>query len=277
MLKVSRKKTLIKIVLYLVILNLISWAGLFLAVSDGSAETRDLALLIWLIAPLLTSLAIRLFSRDWSGLGLRPGFRNNGRWYFFSIIVFPAIIAITLLAGILFRAVSLDGFSGSLFLGSVAASLVFTFVKNVSEEFSWRGFMTVKMNDTVKFPIAGHLLTGFFWGLWHIPYYLVLLDRVTLDAYTSLGMGIFLPFTILGITVCGLLFGALRMKTGSVWPGVIMHTLSNCLTVTLLTGGHLKVAPRTELIFTPGWHGIISIILFALAGFWLMRKKPLQG
>ncbi|MBN2049653.1 MAG: CPBP family intramembrane metalloprotease [Spirochaetales bacterium] len=268
------KKTVCwKIAVFLVLLNAIGWIGWWIASSDGSVEARDLGTLVWLIGPLIVSLVIRLISRDWDDIGIGFTFKGNWRWYIYSFLIFPVIIGLLLLIGFIFSSLSFSSFRAGTFISALGASLVFTVVKNIAEEFSWRGFMTPKVKKLIPLVPAGHLVTGIFWGLWHIPYYLALLDRGALEGYTSIRMAVFLPMVILGITLSGVLFGEIRLVTGSVWPGVLMHTVSNLLTVTLLTGNHIAFSGKTEILFTPGWHGIIFMIVISLAGCMVYGKR----
>ncbi|MBN1316782.1 MAG: hypothetical protein JXA42_14985 [Anaerolineales bacterium] len=54
-----------------------------------------------------------------------------------------------------------------------------------------------------------------------MPYYLGLLDRAELNAYTSMNLGTFIPMVVLGITIASITFGEIRLLTGFVWPPVI--------------------------------------------------------
>jgi membrane protease YdiL (CAAX protease family) len=273
----NRGKTVRNLIIYVIVFNLLAWLG-WLVAQDGTVESIGLGTLIWLGAPLLVSLVIRLFSKDWKDLGLSPRFKNNGKWYVFSFLVFPVLLTLVLLIGLIFGGVSLANFQVGPFFGSlVAAFFSFTFVKNIFEEFSWRGYLTPKVNSIVKNPIVGHLLVGLIWGLWHIPYYLTLLDRASLAAYTSLDLAIFIPMVILGMTLAGILFGEIRLITGSTWPAWLMHMLSNVVILTLLIDGYGKVDSKTELLFTPSWEGILTMVLIVIAGLWLYRQRILEA
>ena len=269
----DRRKTVRNLIVFVIVFNLLAWLGWMVA-RDGTVESVGLGTLIWLGAPLLVSLVVRLFSRDWKDLGLSPKFKNNGKWYAFSFLVFPVIVSLVLLAGAIFGGISLPGFRvGPFFQALVGAFFSFTLVKNIFEEFAWRGYLTPKVNSVIKKPIVGHLLVGLIWGTWHIPYYLALVDKATLAAYTSQELATFLPMVVLGTTLAGIVFGEMRLITGSTWPAYLMHMMSNIIILTLLVGGYLDVAKGTEFLFTPSWEGIITMILITLAGLWLYRRR----
>lgn len=142
---------------------------------------------------------------------------------------------------------------------------------------SWRGFLTPKVNEVVKQPILGHLLVGLVWGCWHIPYYLRLLDRASLSAYTPQPLALFIPLVIVSLIVAVILFGELRLLTGSIWPGVLMHTISNVLLTTMLVEGFVQINSGTRLLFTPSWEGLLSLLLILQTGFWLFAKRKNQA
>ena len=269
----ANKKTVRNLILYVLAFNIVGWLGYFIAVGGGTVDTMGLGNLVWLAAPLLLSLLFRLFSKDWKDIGLKPHFKGNGKWYLVSILIFPVIITIVLLMGRIFGAISFANFNIGLFLGTLAAMLIQYFIKNILEEFAWRGYLTPKVNAIVKKPILGHLLVGLIWGTWHIPYYLGLLDQASLAGYTSQSMGIFLPLVILGMTLAGILFGEIRLITGSTWPALLMHTFSNMLIMALLTEGFVEISPTAELLFTPSWEGLLTMILITAAGLWLYRQR----
>ncbi len=265
----NRKTTIRNLVVFVIVFNVLGWLGWMVA-QDGSADALGLGNLIWLAAPLLVSLLLRLFSKDWRDMGLAPHFRGNGRWYLFSVVVFPVIVTAVLLIGLLFGGVSFANFEGSLFFQALGVAFVSTFIKNILEEFAWRGYLTPKVNTLVKNRIAGHLLVGFIWGTWHIPYYLGLLDQATLAGYTSQSLATFLPMIVLGTTLAGIVFGEIRLITGSTWPAVLMHTMSNIVITTLLVEGHVSVS---NALFTPSWEGVLTMVLMASAGVWLCRRR----
>ena len=270
---VNKSSSIRNLIIFVISFNLLSWLGWMIA-QDGTAEAVGLGTLIWLGAPLLVSILIRLFSKDWRDIGLKPKFKGNGRWYTFSFLAFPVIVTIVVLVGALLGGVSLANFRATPFFQALVASFFsFTFVKNIFEEFAWRGYLTPKVNAVVRRPILGHLLVGLIWGTWHIPYYLVLVDKATLAAYTSQDLAIFLPMVVLGTTLAGIVFGEIRLIAGSTWPAWLMHMMSNIIILTLLVDGYLDVTKATEFLFTPSWEGIISMILITLTGLWLYRWR----
>ncbi|MBI9043123.1 MAG: CPBP family intramembrane metalloprotease [Anaerolineaceae bacterium] len=269
----SQKRLLWTVVLFVFLFNAAGWLGWSVAKSEDSQEAKDLGNLIWLVSPLLLSLLMRLINKDWHDLGLKPNFRGNGKWYLFSLGVFPLILSIILLIGWVFKGVIFTDFTPGLFVQLVSVGFFPTLFKNIFEEFTWRGYLTPKVNELVRKSWLGHLIVGFIWGTWHIPYYLGLLDRTVLSSYTTLAMTTFLPLVILGITIAGILFGELRLITGSTIPVLLMHTMSNVLIVTLLVEGFVELKPETAFLFTPSWEGFLTMIFIGWLGLWLVRRQ----
>ena len=270
---IDKSKTIRNLIIFVIAINLLGWLGWMLA-QDGTEEAVGLGTLIWLGGPLLVSLLLRLFSKDWGDIGIKPKFNGNGKWYLFSFLVFPIIVTLVVLVGALFGGVSLAEFKAIPYLQSVVAAFFsFTLVKNFFEEFAWRGYLTPKVNSLVKKPIVGHIIVGLIWGFWHIPYYLALLDKTSLAAYTSHRLAIFIPMVILSMAVAGILFGEIRLITGSTWPAWLMHMMSNAIILPLLIDSYLRVDSEMEFLFTPSWEGVLTMFLIAMTGLCLYRQK----
>ena len=78
----NKKSAIRNLIIFVIAINLLGWMGWILA-QDSTEESVGLGTLIWLGTPLLVSLLIRLFSKDWEDIGIKPNFKGNGRWYAF--------------------------------------------------------------------------------------------------------------------------------------------------------------------------------------------------
>jgi len=69
-----------------------------------------------------------------------------------------------------------------------------------------------------------------------------------------------------------MLYGGLKLATGSIWPPVLLYNVGNALTLTLLLEDFVAFEstdnkhPSGEAIFTPGMGGILGTVLFTLIG-----------
>ncbi|MBN1202787.1 MAG: CPBP family intramembrane metalloprotease [Anaerolineae bacterium] len=258
----------------MITLGWLAW-GLESLMDDPSAEGMGMGL--WVITPLVVSFLLRAFAGDgWQDLGLKPAFKDNGVWYAVSLLVYPACAALVLVIGAGLGAVTFPGFSGDE-IGSLvevfAAGLVSSLVKNIFEEFGWRGYLAPKLY-TFKFnTLVAHGLVGIVWAAWHLPYYLVLLDESDVKDYTSLDMPVFLPLLFVGLIAASIVYGEIRIRTGSVWPAVVMHTMSNALITALILEDNIDIKSDWDALVTPGPEGILMIGLFALIGIAIYRRR----
>ncbi len=234
---------------------------------------QSLGILIWITAPLITSLLLRGFGKDgWVDFGLRLNLKGNWGWYLLAILIYPVTIIITLSLSTLFG-VSSHERSFSDLLPIILFGLAASLVKNIGEEFAWRGYLTPRFKALGLSNFTNHMLTALIWGLWHIPYWIFFLGEETIKSYTNIGMTWFIILGIVGIFPTALVFGELRLKTNSVWAPFIAHNITNAISAQLIIEGFLKFKPNAEFIFSPNTDGIIMMILFWAVGLWMLRKQ----
>ena len=89
-------------------------------------------------------------------------------WYLITIVVLPVLIALVSL--------TLPGGVASVLNGLPVYPLVYvlTFFAGgpFLEEPGWRGFVLPRLQRHLG-PLPGSLLLGFFWGIWHLPLFLI--------------------------------------------------------------------------------------------------------
>ena len=148
------------------------------------------------------------------------------------------------------------------------------FIKNIPEEFAWRGYLTpkvflLKVNDVLLY-----LVVGIIWGVWHIPYYLFFLDTAAFQSVTTLGTGIFIPLSIVVMISWSIVLVELVLITNSVWPVVLAHIIEDAFVNPLFIEGHVQILHGKELLVSP-IYGIISIIFYVAIGIALrqLRKR----
>ena len=169
---------------------------------------------------------------------------------------------------------ALRGQAWSAVLGLIGLGFVGTMVKNIFEEFAWRGYLTPRFEAIGLHPFVNSLLTGFIWALWHLPYYLYFLDRATLDAHTSLSIPAFMGLALFTLPFHALAYGELRLLTGSVWPLWLMHNMENAITLPLVSEGFVKAEGLlAEIVFSPGSAGILHALVMGAIGLWLYRRR----
>lgn len=100
------------------------------------------------------------------------------------------------------------------------------------EEFGWRGYLQLRLFPGRPLPSA--IITGVIWGIWHYPLLLRGYDFPG-NRHASL---LVLPITTIFLSI---IFGWLRLKSGSIWPSTLAHSATNtiglALTMLLFGGG----------------------------------------
>jgi uncharacterized protein len=150
--------------------------------------------------------------------------------------------------------------------GLLNAALIMTFgvmqsgVSATGEEIGWRGFLVPVLAQRLNFTGVA-LLSGFIWALWHFP--LILFGTYSSSAPKWVAL---LCFTVM-IIATGALAAWLRLKTGSVWPAVMLHACHNAViqwlfdSMTVETGRAAWFAGEFGIVLA------VASVLFAIP-FW---------
>lgn len=241
-----------------------------LTVPPGAAPgTSGLGQLLWIVAPAAVMLLLRLVGEDgWKDFGLRPNLKGRGFWWLVSLFIFPVALLITVITGLIFGGTEvnpnvLPGF-GSLLL----AALIPSMIKNLLEESAWRGYLAPRLYSLKMNIWLSHAIVGMVWGLWHLPFAFVFWPYLepSMLAY-------FIPLLLMGTISQSVVYGEIRLATGSILPAWVMHTIGNTLGNTLLINGLIQFKSGMELWFSPGAEGIVSIVLMFAAGYWLRQRN----
>ncbi|MFT3985724.1 MAG: CPBP family intramembrane metalloprotease, partial [Lachnospiraceae bacterium] len=231
-------KTKRNVSIFIVITLASGWLGVLI---DGllpeQPEGNSLGMGLWLILPLLTAVILTLACRDGKEIGLRPNFKGNGKWYLLSLLIYPVVTAVTVGPALLFGCVDVSAFTIKEFLSLAAFSIAVNFIKNIFEEFAWRGFLASKLIESGLNDWLIYLITGLVWALWHAAYYLVFLPDRYFETISRGGMVLSGCILMLCWTV---MYVEVYRLTKSVWPCVLMHAIEDGIpTVLVTTGGFL--------------------------------------
>ena len=192
----------------------------------------------------------------------REGFANAGlrlnlrKWpYYLVAWLLPLLVATVIVVLAVALNFSQPDFSLQRFLGTLASKAASPFPQLQSyiwyvipfqfmivalvvtpilwgEEFGWRGYLQPRLLG--QRPVMAALTTGLIWGVWHLP---LILRGYDYPDHPGLGMCVFLVDTIL----LSIIFGWLRMRTGSIWSSSLAHAATNAiggsLTTLLFMGG----------------------------------------
>ncbi len=269
----DRNRTKRNLIIFTVlVLGLAALAGVIepLTVPPGAEPgTSGLGQLLWIIAPLGVMLLLRIFGGDgWDDFGLRPNFKSNGFWWLVSVLVFPVVITISVLIGALLGGLELDVNMSSAFVAALLTGLILAMIKNVFEEFAWRGYLAPKVYSLNKNIWLSHAIVGIVWGAWHLPFVFVFWPYLTPNM-----LWYFVPLLLVGTFSQSVVYGEIRLATASVLPAWVMHTIGNAIGNALLLSSFVQLTPGRELWVSPGAEGIISIILMFAVGYWLHQRR----
>jgi membrane protease YdiL (CAAX protease family) len=223
---------------------------------------------------MITGLLLRAFGGDgWKDAGLAPNLKQSWVGYLVAFLIFPLVSVVVFGLGLSVGAFSAPGFQSqglSAFVSLVAIAFVSGFIKNIFEEFAWRGYLTPRFEALKLHPLANHLLTGIIWAAWHIPYWLLFVD---ISQFSSLSKPALVVVGTLTLIATSITYGELRLLTKSVWPAVVLHTVANAITATFLLNGFIELNGNLGVLLSPGNDGIIHSILFTFIGFVLYQYR----
>ena len=239
---------------------------------------QGLGALVWLVSPLAANLLLRWLGGDgWKDFGIKPNFKGGWIWYLAALLIAPLVTIVVLGVGVLFGAISFTGFKQmgvNVFLPLVGVAFVGAMVKNIFEEFAWRGYLTPRFEAIQLHPFLNSLLTGLVWAGWHVPYYLYFLDRTQLEAHTSLSVPAFILLAFLVLPLQALAYGELRLLSGTVWTVWLLHTIANAFSLSLLSNGFVQLqSGLLRELLSPGTAGILYSLIMGLIGLWLYRFR----
>ncbi len=246
--------------------------------ADGISNS-SLGMLIWIITPALMSiLYIKFRNQDNNDFRLSFHFKKNKKGYFLALIIFPLMVVSSLLIGIIFGIVQ---FSENIDMGINEFITIFlttiglTLFKNIFEEIIFRGFLTTKIESIKNNPFYINTLTGLIWALWHIPYFLFVVGYFNLEE-GSINYFFTIILFILGCISFSFVFYSIRLKTNSIWPGVLMHTTGGAFSAAcILSNNFLIFNPSFNWISYPTIESVIMICVCSIiaAAFIRSMKK----
>lgn len=152
----------------------------------------------------------------------------------------------------------------------VPLASIFNALPAFAEEAGWRGWLLPALRPLGTWPAL--LLSGAIWGLWHTP--IVLLGQ-NFDEPNIWGVLLMTG----GGMAWGVLFGWLRLRTGSIWPAVIGHGSLNAsggLIFLIGTAGDPAELALVNPLGVSGWIVIVSVVIvLALTG--QFKREPQLG
>lgn len=263
---VKNNKTLRNVIIFSLVALSCGWIGRLVDLQAGTDENGSLGQLIWIVSPLLMMVILRSWMGDgWKDFGIKPRFKGNVFLYIFSLLFFPLMTMVIIGISSSLGWTDMSPMS-SHYLKAVGLALVPSLIKNIFEEFAWRGYLAPKLYTLGNNRFIVHIAVGLIWGVWHFPYLFLFVD-------TTESMITYIPRMMLGVIAMAVLYGEILLMTRSVWPAVFMHMTGNAFIDTLILKKFVLVKAEFSYLAMPSPEGIIAIILTALAGLWMYKRR----
>ena len=238
--------------------------------SDTSNGTSGMG--IFIVAPVLTWLLLRAFMGDgWSDAGLRPLIKKNLCWYGVATLIYPAVIAVTLLIGELLGWLDVQ-IRWTDYLAGFGIFVVAEFVKNFFEESSWRGYLTARLLSLHIKDVWLYLIVGVVWCSWHWPYFFYFIKPEQIFAVFPYDKVTFCVMALVCCTSWTVMYTELFRLTGSIRPGVWMHAIEDTTINNLIYDKHILIETGKHILISPV-SGIIPCLLYLGVGLWLRKIR----
>ncbi|MGO1051503.1 CPBP family intramembrane glutamic endopeptidase [Crossiella sp. CA198] len=144
-------------------------------------------------------------------------------------------------------------------LGTSALLFTLTLPLMWCEEWGWRGFLLPRLLPLGLWPAL--LFSGVIWALWHLPIYLGAGGRDLAG----------LPPFLVTAVLLGVLFGWLRLASGSVWPCVLAHGANNAvatvLTALFIDADQLRTPNLAAQVGVSSWTGWVALAVASALAF----------
>lgn len=233
-------------------------------------EGNSLGMGLWLVLPFLTGIVLQIINKDLKQIGAKPNFKNNLKWYAVSVLVFPCVMLVCIIAAKLM---------GGLIVGEIELSELFvlmltTFfancIKNIFEEFAWRGCLVPYLEKTGMNDWFLYASSGLVWGMWHITYYMFFLPD---EYFTEISRPMMVVVGIFMMIFWSPLFVELRRLTKSVWPCVLLHSMEDAVpTMLFVTANVFRIKEIYADMLDP-IRGIVPTAIVFIIGLGLRSYR----
>ena len=281
----QKKKGIVAYILITFIMAWVLWEILIRAGFSASSPFFQFILLPGAFSPAIAAVIVRkwITREGFADAGLRPNLSKAWRYYLFAwllpLFVSAIILGLVIAFGIGSPDFSLQRAMGVLSpettvselpsffwvfipIGLLIMSLFATFVL-WGEEFGWRGYLQIRL--FAERPLLAAVTTGIIWGIWHYP---INLRGYNFPEHPVLGLLVFPISTVM----LSIIFGWLRLRTGSVWSACLAHAATNtigaALSVLLFLGG-------PDLLFT-SYLGLLGWIPLGALCLWIILTGQLK-
>jgi len=254
-------------------------AAIFTAIAFGLALVLAClgggALTFYMFTPLVATLVI--LPRGVRGkfsprLSSRLGLRSPGLKYWPLALLAPAGVLVNSYAivwglGIAQPNLPADAAAWLSLALDNGLGLILMMVFAFGEEIGWRGYLLPCFSGLGA--RRSLLLVGFIHGLWHLPVMLLT------SAYHAAGSPLItVPLFIATLTLAGVYYGYLRLRSGSIWPVVLAHATFNQVWMTLEQMTTSAAPLTTE--YLAGESGLLTLLAVSVIARELLRRLAIR-
>lgn len=152
------------------------------------------------------------------------------------------------------------------FFFNATINVIRDFATVLGEEIGWRGFLVPELAKRHSFA-ATAILSGFIWALWHYPIMLFA------DYHGATPVWYYMTLFTLGLPLISFVWTWMRLKTGSIWPGVVLHAAHN----TFIQGFFDPITmDNSKTRYVAGEFGAaLYVVAFLLAIYFWKRRGEL--
>jgi|SRR5579862_1694185 len=137
----------------------------------------------------------------------------------------------------------------------------------LGEEIGWRGFLVPELSKTTSFTVTA-LISGFVWAFWHYPILIFADYNAGTPTWYSLSC-----FTVMVVAIA-FVFAWLRLKSGSLWTGALLHASHNLYVQAIFT-------PLTRDTGKTAWYidefgAVLPLVTVCFAIYFWTRRGELS-
>jgi uncharacterized protein len=143
--------------------------------------------------------------------------------------------------------------------------VVMSMASALGEEIGWRGFLLPRLVRWVGFT-GGCFISGIIWAVWHYP------GLLGADYNAGTNPKYALACFTLMVIACAFILGWLRLKSGSLWTGAMLHASHN-LFIQAFFDQMTNPVGRARYITTEFGCGLVITVSLCAIYFWRRRGE----
>lgn len=216
-----------KIITFLILNFIICSIFYYIICFEKSIYKNQIYILGLMWIPGVTAMITQLiYNKNLKGFGWKFG---KFKYLVFSYLIplVSGLIVYTLVWIVGMGGISLDNFtrrqgSGILiqFIVFATAGLIMSSVSALGEEIGWRGFLVPELAKKYSYTKTS-LITSAIWAIYHYPL------MIFSDYNNGTSVWFSMIFFTISVTAVSFIAAWLRLKSGSLWTGVILHASHN--------------------------------------------------